>query len=261
MRYPYRKGQLKAEGEPRKIADMPSASAGHWTRTLRMSPDGKLLYVTVGSGSNVDVEPEPRGTIFAIKPDGSGREVIATGVRNAIGLDFQPKTKEPWISVQERDGLGDDVVPDYVARLRKGAFYGWPYAYADRREEPRRKGERPDLVKTAVTPDVFIQAHSAIMGLAFYDKGPFPAKYRGGAFAALRGSSGRSKRTGYKIIYLPFEKGQATGSYEDFVTGWMLGEDKAEVWGRPVGLAVRKDGSMLITEDANGKIYRVSYGK
>ena len=197
--------------------------------------------------------------MLRFKADGTGREVVATGVRNPIGLDFHPQTQEPWVAVQERDGLGDDVVPDYVTRLKQGAFYGWPYAYAGQHEEPRRKGERPDLVKTAVTPDVLIQAHSAIMGLVFYDREVFPAKYRGGAFAALRGSSNRSRRTGYKVVFLPFTKGTASGGYEDFVSGWMLGEDKPEVWGRPVGLAVMKDGSLLVTDDGAGKIWRVSY--
>jgi glucose/arabinose dehydrogenase len=262
VRFPYKAGDTKASGAPAKIADLPSGKTGHWTRTLRFAPDGKTFYVTVGSSSNIDVETDPiRATILRFKPDGSGREVIATGVRNAIGFDFQPQTKEPWIAIQERDGLGDDLVPDFVAKLKKGTFYGWPYAYSGQYEDPRHKGEKPELVKTAVMPEVLVQPHSAIMGMVFYNGSAFPAKYRGGAFAALRGSSGRSKRTGYKIIYLPFAKGQATGGYEDFVTGWMLGEDKPEVWGRPVGVAVRKDGSMLVTEDANGTIYRVSYAK
>ena len=262
VRFPYKAGDTKASGAPTKIADLPSGKTGHWTRTIRFAPDGKTFYVTVGSSSNIDVETDPiRATVLRFNPDGSGREVVATGVRNAIGFDFHPQTKEPWMAIQERDGLGDELVPDFVAKLKKGAFYGWPYAYTGQHEDPRRKGEKPELVKTAVMPDVLVQPHSAIMGMVFYNGSVFPAKYRGGAFAALRGSSGRSKRTGYKIIYLPFAKGQATGSYEDFVTGWMLGEDKPEVWGRPVGLAVLKDGSMLVTEDANGKIYRVSYGK
>jgi glucose/arabinose dehydrogenase len=262
VRFPYKAGDTKASGAPTKITDLPSGKTGHWTRTIRFAPDGKTFYVTVGSSSNVDVETDPiRATILRFNPDGTGREVIATGVRNAIGFDFHPQTKEPWMAIQERDGLGDDLAPDFVAKLKKGAFYGWPYAYAGQHEDPRHKGEKPELVKTAVMPDVLVQPHSAIMGMVFYNRGAFPEKYRGGAFAALRGSSGRSKRTGYKIIYLPFVKGQATGSYEDFVTGWMLGEDKPEVWGRPVGLAVLKDGSMLITEDANGTVFRVSYAK
>ncbi len=259
LRFAYEAGQTKAAGAGEKIADLPNAPKGHWTRNLRIARDGSL-YVTVGSSSDIEIESDPlRATVLRFKADGTGREVVATGVRNPIGLDFHPQTQEPWVAVQERDGLGDDVVPDYVTRLKQGAFYGWPYAYAGQHEEPRRKGERPDLVKTAVTPDVLIQAHSAIMGLVFYDREVFPAKYRGGAFAALRGSSNRSRRTGYKVVFLPFTKGTASGGYEDFVSGWMLGEDKPEVWGRPVGLAVMKDGSLLVTDDGAGKIWRVSY--
>jgi glucose/arabinose dehydrogenase len=262
MRFAYHKGQAKAAGEPTKVTDLPSGPKGHWTRNIDFAPDGRSFYVTVGSSSDIEVEPDPlRATILKFNVDGSGREVVATGVRNAIGFDFHPKTKRPWMAVQERDGLGDDVVPDYVAEVHPGAFYGWPYAYAGTNEEPRRKGERPDLVKKSVTPEVLIQAHSAIMGMVFYDGRMFPAKYRGGAFAALRGSSNRSRRTGYKVIFLPFTDGRATGGYEDFVAGWMLGEDRPEVWGRPVGLAVLKDGSLLVTDDGAGRIWRVSYKK
>jgi glucose/arabinose dehydrogenase len=266
VRFPYAKGQTKATGEPEKITDLGSGPVGkpvgHWTRTIRFAPDNKSFYVTVGSSSNVDVEKDPlRSVILRFNPDGSGREVFASGIRNAVGFDFNPATKEPWMSIQERDGLGDDLAPDVVARVRKDAFYGWPYTYAGQREDPRHQGEQPDLVKKAVTPDVLVQAHSAIMGLAFYDKKAFPEKYRGGAFAALRGSSGRTSRTGYKVIFLPFTNGQPTASYDDFIVGWMLGEDKPEVWGRPVGLTVLHDGSMLVTDDAGGKIWRVSYGK
>ena len=262
MRFDYRKGQAKAAGEHAKVTDLPSGPKGHWTRNIDFAPDWRSFYVTVGSSSDIEVEPDPlRATILKFDIDGSGREVVATGVRNPIGFDFHPKTNRPWMAVQERDGLGDDVVPDYVAEVHSGAFYGWPYAYAGTHEEPRRKGERPDLVKKSVTPEVLIQAHSAIMGLVFYDGRMFPEKYRGGAFAALRGSSNRSRRTGYKVIFLPFTDGRATGGYEDFVAGWMLGEDRPEVWGRPVGLAVLKDGSLLVTDDCAGKIWRVSYKK
>lgn len=260
VRFPYKKGQLKAAGAPEKIADLPSGPTGHWTRSIRFTPDGSSFYVTVGSSSNVDVETDPlRATILRFKADGSGREVIATGVRNAVGLDLHPKTKEPWIAVQERDGLGDHLAPDFVASVRPGVFYGWPYAYAGAHEDPRHKGEKPDLVAKSATPEVLLQPHSAVMGLTFYTGKQFPAKYRTGAFAAFRGSSHGAKRTGYKVVFLPFADGKATGGYEDFVAGWMLGEDRAEVWGRPVGLAVLQDGSLLVTDDAGGKIYRVSY--
>jgi glucose/arabinose dehydrogenase len=260
LRFAYKPGQLAAAGEPTKITDLPNGPTGHWTRNLKFAPDGKSFYVTVGSSSNVDIDPDPlRGTVLKFNPDGSGREVIASGIRNPVGLDFHPQTKEPWVSVQERDGLGDELAPDYVAHAKKGAFFGWPYAYTGGHEDPRHKGARPDLVKTSVAPDVLLQAHSSAMTLAFYTGKSFPEKYRHGAFVALRGSSGRTKRTGYKVVFVPFNKGKATGAYEDFVIGWMLGEDKPEVWGRPVGLAVLKDGSMLVTDDGAGKIWRVSY--
>jgi glucose/arabinose dehydrogenase len=206
------------------------------------------------------VDPDPlRAAVLRFKPDGSGREVVVTGTRNPVGIDFHPRTREPWITVQERDGIGDDLVPDYMARARTGAFFGWPYAYIGAHEDPRHKGARPDLVKTAVVPDVILQAHSSVMTLAFYDAPQFPARYREGAFVALRGSSGRSKRTGYKIVFVPFKGGEAAGGYEDFLVGWMLGEDSPEVWGRPVGLAVLKDGSLLVTDDGAGRIWRVTH--
>lgn len=261
LRFTYTPGQRRAEGEPVKVADLPNGPKGHWTRNIRFTPDGSAFYVTVGSSSDVDPDPDPlRAAVLRFKADGTGREVIVTGTRNPIGLDLHPVTAEPWVAVQERDGIGDDAVPDYVTHLQPGVFYGWPYAYIGPHEEPRRKGERPDLVKTAIVPDVLIQSHSAVMGLAFYTGTSFPAKYRGGAFVALRGSSGRSRRTGYKVVYLPFAGGKASGGYEDFVVGWMLGEDSAEVWGRPVGLCVLKDGSMLVTDDGAARIWRVRYG-
>lgn len=261
VRFDYAPGQVRATAPATKVTDLPSGPTGHWTRNIRFTPDLTHFYVTVGSSSNVDPDPDPlRAAILLFRVDGSDRQVIATGIRNAIGFDLHPATHEPWMAVQERDGLGDDLVPDYVARVRKGAFYGWPYAYIGTHEEPRRKGERPDLVRKAVTPEVLIQAHSAIMGMAFYTATSFPEKYRGGAFAALRGSGSRSRRTGYKVVFLPFENGNATGTYEDFLVGWMLGEDRPEVWGRPVGIAMLADGSMLVTDDGAGRIWRVRYG-
>ena len=161
--------------------------------------------------------------------------------------------------MQERDKLGDDLVPDYITSLRDGGFYGWPFAYAGPNEDPRHAGERPDLVKQTVVPDVLLEAHSAVMGLVFYQGKSFPASYRGSAFATLRGSSNRSVRTGYKVIRIPFAKGKPSGGYEDFATGWMLGEDKKEVWGRPVGIAVAGDGALLVVDDANQRIWRIAH--
>ena len=262
VRFRYKVGQTRAEGEPEKVADLPGRGyREHWTRNIIFSPDGAKLYATVGSESNVSVEPEPRASVLEFNPDGTGRRLLATGTRNPIGLAFRPGTRELWAAVQERDRLGDDLVPDFVTRIQDGGFYGWPYSYADQREDPRRKGERPDLVRKTIVPDVMIQAHSAVLGLVFYEGSMFPEEYRGDAFVALHGSWNRAKRTGYKIIRIRFKDGRPVGGYDDFLTGWMLGEDREEVWGRPVGLLVLKDGSLLITDDGANKIWRVSYAK
>jgi len=261
LRFAYAPGQRVAAGAPAKIVDLPHGPQGHWTRNIRFAPDGSYFYVTVGSSSDHDPDPDPlRAAVLRFAADGSGRTVVVTGTRNPIGLDLNPASGAPWAAVQERDGIGDDAVPDFVTELRPGTFYGWPWTYIGQHPEPRIAAGPPDVVKTAVVPDVLIQAHSAVMGLVFYTGTSFPAKYRGGAFVALRGSSGRSKRTGYKVVYLPFDGAKATGGYEDFVTGWMLGEDSADVWGRPVGLCVLRDGSLLVTDDGASKIWRVSYG-
>jgi len=261
-RFKYKPGQTESSGQPEKVADLP-ATAGyreHWTRNVVFSPNDKKMFVTVGSASNVDPESdERRAAILEFNPDGSGKRLYATGTRNPIGLAFSPSTKSLWAAVQERDLLGDDLVPDYVTSIKDGGFYGWPYSYAGRIEDPRRKGEQPELVKKAITPDLFIQAHSAVLGLVFYEGSMFPEDYRGDAFVALHGSWNRSKRTGYKLIRIKFKSGKPVGGYDDFVTGWMLGEDKPEAWGRPVGLLVLKDGSMLIADDGADKIWRVSY--
>ena len=264
LRFRYQPGQIQAEGEPEKIADLPGRGyREHWTRNIIFSPDGKKLYATVGSESNVSVEPEPRASILEFNPDGTGRRTLASGTRNPIGLAFNPSTGALWSAVQERDRLGDDLVPDYVTQIQDGGFYGWPYSYIGPNEDPRRKGEQPDLVKKTIVPDVLIQAHSAVMGLVFYDGKMFPKEYQGDAFVALHGSWNHTKRTGYKIIRIRFKDGKPVGGYDDFITGWMLDENSREVWGRPVGLLVLKDGSMLITDDAEGfnKIWRVTYSQ
>jgi glucose/arabinose dehydrogenase len=261
VRFKYKPGQVKAEGPPEKIADLPmNGYREHWTRNLIFSPDGSKLYVTVGSKSNVDAGEEPmRAAISEFNPDGTGHRIYASGTRNPIGLAFNPATKQLWSAVQERDLIGDDLVPDYVTSVKEGAFYGWPYSYIGRNEDPRRKGERSDLVQKAIVPDVLIQAHSAVLGLVFYDGSMFPGEYRGDAYVALHGSWNRSKRTGYKIVRIRFKDGKPVGGYDDFITGWMLGEDNPAVWGRPVGLLVLKDGSMLVSDDGAHKIWRVAY--
>ncbi|MGI9068667.1 MAG: PQQ-dependent sugar dehydrogenase [Pyrinomonadaceae bacterium] len=203
-----------------------------------------------GSGSDAGGDHE-------YNPDGTGRRIFASGTRNPIGLDWLKNRL--WAAVQERDRLGDDLPPDYVTEIKDGGFYGWPYAYNGPNEDPRHAGERPDLVKKTIVGDVLIQAHSAILGLVFYNSKMFPAEYRGDAFVALHGSWNRTRRTGYKIIRIRFKNGRPVGGYDDFLTGWMLDENRREVWGRPVGLLVLSDGSMLITDDGANKIWRVSY--
>lgn len=260
-RYRYRPGQMKAEGPAERIADVPGKGYNeHWTRNILFSPDGKKMYITVGSESNVDVEANPmRATITEFNPDGTGKRTYASGTRNPIGLAWLPGTRTMWAAVQERDRLGDDLAPDYVTAIKEGGFYGWPYAYAGGFEDPRHKGERPDLVKKTITGDVLIQAHSAILGLTFYEGKMFPKEYKGDVFVALHGSWNRTRRTGYKIIRIRFRGGKPVGGYDDFLTGWMLDENRREVWGRPVGLLVLPDGSMLITDDGANKIWRVTY--
>ena len=261
VRFAYKAGQVQAQGPPEQIAELPGRGyRQHWTRNVIFDPSGKKLYVTVGSESNVDAEKDPlRATISEYNPDGSGKRIFASGLRNAIGLAFHPATKRLWAAVQERDRLGDDLPPDYFTEIKDNGFYGWPYSYIGKNEDPRRKGERPDLVASALTPDVLIQAHSAVLGLVFYNGRMFPREYRGDAFIALHGSWNRSKRTGYKIIRVRFKNNKPVGGYEDFLTGWMVDENRREVWGRPVGLLVLKDGSMLITDDGANKIWRVTY--
>ena len=264
IRYKYKAGQTKADGPAEKIAALPeNGYREHWTRNLVFNADGSKLYVTVGSKSNVDAGEEPmRAAISEFNPDGSGQRIYAAGLRNPIGLDWNPRTRQLWAAVQERDLIGNDLVPDYVTSIQEGAFYGWPFGYIGQHEDPRRAGEQRDLVKKTLVPDVLIQAHSAVLGLVFYEGQMFPEEYRGDAFVALHGSWNREPRTGYKIVRIRFDKqGKPVGGYDDFVKGWMLGEDRPEVWGRPVGLLVLKDGSMLIADDGANKIWRVTYRK
>ena len=261
VRFKYKPGQTKAESEPEKLLDLPGAP-GHWTRNVIFNPAGTKMYVAIGSASNVDAGGDPiRAAINEYNPDGTGHRIYASGTRNPVGLAFNPTTQQLWAAVEERDLIGEDLVPEYVTSIKEGGFYGWPYAYIGQHEDPRRHDERPDLVAKAIVPDVLIQAHSAVLGMIFYEGNMFPADCQGDAFVALHGSWNRTLRTGYKIIRIRFNNGKPVGGYDDFVTGWMLGEDKPEVWGRPVGLLALKDGSMLITDDGGNKIWRVTYSK
>ena len=202
-----------------------------------------------------------RARIFEFNPDGTNRKVYAWDIRNAVGIAFRPGTSELWMSTNERDELGDDLVPDYISSVQPGGFYGWPWFYLGNHVDPRHKGKHVDLAEKVVVPDVLVQSHSATLNLCFYTGDQFPAEYKGDIFAAFHGSWNRSKRTGYKIVRVPFDHatGKALGEYEDFVTGFVT--NRGDVWGRPVGIAVAKDGALLFSEDGNGTIWRVSYPK
>ena len=280
VRYPYTNGDMEAKGAPETIvANVPTG--GHATRGLVFSADGAMMFLAVGSASNVgrgmgartpeqvaemeaqlgrgaawDAE-EGRAAVLVFDPDGRNGRLYATGIRNCSGLALQPATGEVWCAVNERDGLGDNLVPDYVTRVRDGAFYGWPWYYIGDHADPRHDGARADLAGKVTVPDVLIQPHSAPLGLAFYDSDVFPAEYMGDGFATLHGSWNRSLRTGYKVVRILMKDGVPTGEYEDFMTGFVV-SDRA-VWGRPVGVAVAKDGALLVGEDGNGTIWRVTH--
>jgi glucose/arabinose dehydrogenase len=262
VRYPYQMGQTQLQGKPTVITRLTGGGYNqHWTRNLIFSPDGKKLYVSVGSASNVDPEDPPRATIQVMNPDGSDRRTFASGLRNPVGLAFNPITQLLYTTVNERDGLGDDLVPDYLTSVQPNGFYGWPYSYLGSNPEPRVP-RKPDLERRAIVPEVLFQAHSAALGLVFYDRQQFPSTYRNSAFVAFRGSWNRAEGTGYKVVRVPFNaQGKAEGSYEDFVTGWVVDAKKPTVWGRPVGLAIAQDGSLLITDEPGGTIWRVAYPK
>ncbi len=280
VRFPYRVGDLKASAKAETVvASLPAGSA-HTTRDIVFTSDNKRMLVSVGSASNVGEAmgnppggPEAwskaqplgaswgyeaeRAAVLTFDPDGKDRKLYATGIRNCVGLAIQPQTGLPWCSTNERDGLGDDLVPDYVTRVKEGAFYGWPWFYIGNNEDPRHAGARPDLKDKVTVPDVLVQPHSASLGMTFYQGTQFPSEYQGDAFAAEHGSWNRSKRTGYKVIRIRMKDGKPTGEYEDFVTGFVVND--TQVWGRPVGIAVAKDGALLISEDTGGTIWRVTH--
>lgn len=260
-RYKYDPKKLEAT-QPEEIVPLKEAATGHWTRTILFDRKGEKFYLTVGSRSNVSPgEPEIRAAILRFNPDGTGREFIATGTRNPIGLAWYPGTDTLWAAVQERDGLGDDLVPDYFTAIRPGGFYGWPYAYIGPNEDPRNKGQRPDLVAKTIVPDVVLPAHVAVLDARFYMGRMFPERYRGGAFLAYHGSWNRSQRIGYSVVFIPFKNGSPAGKPEDFLTGFMLDPSKKEVWGRPVGLLELRDGSLLVSDDGGNRLWRITYSK
>jgi glucose/arabinose dehydrogenase len=263
FRIPYRNGDLKANGAPQRLADLPDTE-GHWTRDIQFSPDGKKMFVGVGSRSNDDdtdnnPEEKNRANILEFNPDGSGMQVYAYGIRNpGGGLAINPKTGELWCSVNERDALGDNLVPDYITHVQQGGFYGWPWWYIGAHQDPRQRGKHPELKDKVITPDVLLQAHNASLEMTFYEGKQFPAEYQGDIFASEHGSWNRSVRAGYEIIRVPLhQSGHASGEYEDFITGFVL--DDGQVWGRPVGITVASDGSLLFSDDGSNSVWRVSY--
>ena len=287
VRYPYRKGDVAARGKAEVIVPSLAGAGGrgvqrgHITRDIAFSKDDRQMFVSVGSASNVGEgmgrhdaaaiarwEAEhglgsawgnetDRATVLAFDPAGRGKRVFASGLRNCVGLAIHPLTGDLWCSTNERDALGDDLVPDFITRVRDGSFFGWPWYYLGTHEDPDHRGQRSDLRDKLTVPDVLIQAHSASMRIAFYDGTQFPAEYRGDAFAALHGSWNRSKRTGYKVIRVRLKDGVPTGEYQDFMTGFVV--NNSSVWGRPVGVAMARDGALLVSEDGNGTVWRISF--
>jgi glucose/arabinose dehydrogenase len=285
VRFPYKNGDLKTTAKPERIVEgIPPTH--HWTRDILFTPDGKHLLLSVASGSNaaLDMFPVPRvpggldgwnkthplgsawdteegrANILSFDPDGQNQKIYATGLRNPSGITLQPATGQLWAVVNERDEIGDDTPFDYATQVQEGAFYGWPWFYIGGHEDPRHKGQHTDLQDRVTIPDVLIQAHSAPLQILFYEGNDFPPEYKGSAFVTLHGSWDRSLRTGYKVVRLLFDKnGKPTGEYEDFMTGFVV-SDK-QVWGRPTGIAVAKDGSLFVAEDGNGTIWRISHQK
>jgi glucose/arabinose dehydrogenase len=262
IRFPYHNGDLKASGAPQHIADLPTG--GHWTRAIEFSPDGKKMFVGVGSASNdddVDTHPGEKGRadILTCDPSNCELQVYAYGIRNAGGgIAINPQTGELWCSVNERDALGDNLVPDYITHVQEGGFYGWPWWYMGAHQDPRQQGKHPELKDKAIVPDVLLQPHNASLELTFYQSDKFPTEYRGDIFASEHGSWNKAVRVGYEVIRVPLHQtGKATGEYQDFLTGFVLPD--GHVWGRPVGIAVAPDGSLLVSDDGSNSIWRVSY--
>lgn len=259
VRFPYRNGDLRARGPAQHLDDLPSGGH-HRSRDIVFSPDGKKMFVSVGSHENVDVSPieKDRADILEYNPDGSGIRIYAYGIRNPVGIAINPITGELWCSVNERDGLGNDLVPDYITHVQPGSFYGWPWWYMGPHQDPRFPGQRPDLKDKVITPDVILQPHDASLEMTFYDGKQFPAEYQGDIFAAEHGSWNRQPRAGYEVIRVPLHHtGHATGEYEDFLTGFVV--NATSVWGRPVGVVTAPDGSLLVSDDGSGSIWRVTY--
>ncbi|MDB5350375.1 MAG: glucose/sorbosone dehydrogenase [Planctomycetota bacterium] len=269
VRFPYKNGDLEASGKPETVVENIAGGGrltggGHWTRDLQFSKDGKTMFVSVGSQSNVDdvdknKNETRRADILAFDPDGKNERIYARGIRNAVGLAVHPKTGQLWASVNERDGLGDHLPPDYITHVEEGGFYGWPWYYIGSHQDPRHKGKHPELKDKVIVPDVLLQSHMASLDMTFYDGASFPKEFRHDGFAAEHGSWNRAHRTGYKVVRVPMKDGKATGEFEDFLVGFVT--PQAEVWGRPVGVTVAKDGALLVTDDGSGTVWRVQFEK
>jgi glucose/arabinose dehydrogenase len=264
VRYPYQNGDLKARGPQEVIVPDLPAGPNHFARGVAFSLDNKRMFISVGSHNNVtDIDKDNsefhRADILVANPDGSNLQVYATGIRNGSGLTVNPQTGEVWTSVNERDEIGDNLPPDYVTHVQEGGFYGWPWYYTGGHPDPRFPGKHPELKDKAIVPDVLLEPHNASLGLVFYEGNQFPDQYRGQLFVAEHGSWNRSIRTGYEVIMAFMKDGHATGSYEDFLTGFVLPDGNC--WGRPVGVAVAQDGSLIVTDDGSNSVWRVSYQK
>jgi glucose/arabinose dehydrogenase len=271
VRYDYESGAIRIDGQPEKLLEVPSGEQtsywnNHWTRNLVMRPDHEKLYLSVGAATNVNekgVDHPDRAAIWELNPDGSGKRLYATGLRNPVGMDFDPFTGDLWTTVNERDGLGEDVPPDFLTRVVDGAFYGWPYVYFGTYPDPTHAKLNPDRVaeaqKIARVPDLALGAHSVPLGLMFYRGSQFPQEYRRGAFVARRGGVARSQLLGFDVIFVPFSDGGPRGEIQPFLTGFIEDYDQGTVHGRPVGLAMLPDGSLLVTDDTAHIIWRVSY--
>ncbi|MBB5351594.1 hypothetical protein HNR46_001831 [Haloferula luteola] len=264
LSFPYSEGSTELKGKGEKVLDLPAGGYNnHWTRNLLASKDGKRIYITVGSGSNVGEngmdDEERRAAILEVRPDGSGERVYASGLRNPVGLDIQPVTGELWTAVNERDDLGDDLVPDYVTSVKEGGWYGWPYSYYGSLKDPRWSHlPHEEKVSSAIVPDVPLGSHTASLGLAFYTGTSFPEKFHGGAFVGQHGSWNRSKLAGYKVVFVPFDGQGRPGQPEDFLTGFIADEGASQVYGRPVGVSLLPDGSLLVCDDDAGIVWRVA---
>ncbi len=265
--FDYKIGDTALAGAGKKIVDLPMGGYNnHWSRNIIANKKGDKIYISIGSGSNAaehGMENEiRRANILEINPDGSGERIYASGLRNPVGMDWAPGTTTLWTAVNERDELGDELVPDYMTSVKDGGFYGWPYSYYGKKLDPRLKDkQRPDLVAKAIVPDVPLGSHTASLGLAFYDKQSFPTKYHNGAFIGQHGSWNRKELTGYKVMFVPFTNGKPSGASEDFLTGFIADASKSEVYGRPVCVAILDDGSMLVTDDVSNIVWRVSRKK